>query len=188
MVSKAAVVTKIQYQELSLPENQKLTHADVNEIKRVTDDLVDLLVYGGLYTCEGTGSQNLATASKITINQWQDIQAESVFDSTAGDQSITIPSSGVYLIEVLNLSYETTARNGEIFKFRLLINGDPVPGACTRVQHQHAATTTYSCALGRILALDEDDVITVEVESLTLASTRTFALRHGSLMAYRLNG
>ena len=194
-IDKANVTEKSDLVTTQTPIANKVTASDINELRRASDDVIDFLdaspvteaVYGGLYICEGTGpAQTISSGQKILINQWQEAQLAKGIQISHGDQSITIPEAGVYEMR-FHISYETSARNGEIFKIRTVENGEFVPGVCTRVQHQHPNTTTYQASAGRLVEYTNTKTISLEFEALTLGSDRTIVVRHASLAVFRVD-
>jgi hypothetical protein len=193
VVDKAAVIAKIQYQELSLPENQKLTASDVNELKRVTDDIVDALVdggveavkSGGVFACDGTGpAQSVTVGGKTTVNQFVGVQDGDNFGTEAGDSSLTIPDAGIYLV-LFHVNYATNAKSGDIFKWRVIKNGVAVAGICSRIPHERSGDSSYETSAQLQIQCAEGDVLAVECEGFSISTTRTFTILHGSLTAWR---
>jgi hypothetical protein len=190
-ITRADVIPKVDARISNLPVENKVVAQDINEFKRVTDDLADVLegldlpaaetmAFGGLFICSGAQTQTIASEGTVTLNQWLLGQPSFGFVHEAGDQFITIPRSAVYRIDV-NLSYDTTARNGEVFMFDVVSSSTgPIPGLCTRVQHQHAQQSVYSMCITLLVALQDGDNIEVVVEAGVLDQPRTLAIKHGS--------
>lgn len=194
-ITKADVVQKTDVRTSPLPIENKVVADDVNELRRASDDTIDFLdgaaitpaIYGGLFICGGEGpAQTIESDQKITIDQWQTTQPSRGLAIDEGDQLITVPEAGVYDIR-FTVSYETTSRGGEIFTIFTAQNGDIVPGICTRVQHQHPATTTYQAAAGRLVAYAEPIALSLAFEASTLSSPRTITIRHASLSIFRVD-
>jgi hypothetical protein len=191
VVVKPDVVTKVDLRVTTTPIENKVVAQDVNELVRAASETIDFLedqVYGGLYICEGTGSQTISSGSKIIINQWNQIQPQKGMNLTNGDFSIPIPlgKPGIYEVR-FHISYETDAKNGEIFKIRTVDNGDIIPGVCTRVQHQHLATTTYEASTSRLVEYTLPKTISLEFEALTLNNSRQINVKHASLTVRRID-
>lgn len=194
-LDKADIVEKIDLRATDTPIQNKVVAADINELKRASDEIIDFIeslpvsnpVYGGLYICEGDATpQSIESGQKITIDQWTNAQPNNNLQVNDGDQSLEIPEPGIYEIR-LHLSYETTARNGEVFRIRTVENGDIVPGICNRVQHQHPATTVYNTSIGRIVKYESTKTLSVEFEASAVSTTRTVVIRHGSLTVRKID-
>jgi hypothetical protein len=193
VVDKASLVTKVKFQDLSIPDENKLTAADVNELKRVTDDLVDALVEGGVeavksggvFACDGTGpAQSVTVGGKTTVNQFVSVQDGDNFGTEAGDSSLTIPEAGIYLV-LFHVNYATPAKTGDIFKWRVIKNGTAVNGICSRIPHERSGDSSYETSAQLQIQCAEGDVLAVECEGFSISTTRTFTILHGSLTAWR---
>lgn len=67
-ITKADITTKITSILSPLANNQKITASDVNELKRVTDDLVDYVLALPLVPEGGTTGQVLTKASNTDFD------------------------------------------------------------------------------------------------------------------------
>ena len=199
-ITKANLVTKSDMAVSVTPLANKVVAADVNELKRVTDDLVDAdaKAFGGWFICQGTASQTIDSFDFVTVDQWNSVLplvgvTVDTSPGPSGTPYITIPASAIYRVDV-RIDYETDAKNGEVFAFDVWKNpalpppGDQtIPGLCSRVQHQHAQTTIYSVAMSLFVALDQGDELFVGVESKTAqGAARTFAVKHGAFMVQQI--
>jgi hypothetical protein len=182
-ITKADIIPKSDYRVSSAALANKVVANDINELKRVTDETVDALAraYSGFYVCNGAASQNITTGAEVTINQWTTLQPQDLFEAEAGDQYLDIPQAGVYWVS-LEISYETTSKDDEIFKFWVTEDGNPIPGLCTRVQHHEPDVQVYQMTTTRLVAFDEGARLAARVDAEgTLDGIRTFDMKHGSL-------
>lgn len=152
-------------------------------------DFVETILgcYSGLYICEGSDSQNVTSSGKTTIDQWVSAQAVSdAFDTTDGDQLLTIPVTGVYDVS-FSCTYNTDSVYAEVFRVRVTQNGSALPGLCDRRIHYPASLSSpdvvHPSTGRRLVSLTAGDELELEVEAGALGSTRTFAIKHASLVA-----
>jgi len=187
-ITKANIVTKSDFVVSSTPIANKVTAADLNEIKRASDDTIDALndsEHGGLYICNGTGTQSIASGGQISINQWTDAQPDNGLGVVNGNQTITIPTAGTYMV-VAHLSYETNSKNDEVFRFLVYSGANPIPGLCTRTQHYNTNDNVYSADFSRLVTFAGGEVMSARVDGGTLGQTRTFDLKHGTFTVFRV--
>jgi hypothetical protein len=187
-ITKANIVTKSDFVVSSTPIANKVTAADLNEIKRASDDTIDALnnaEHGGLYICNGTGTQSIASGAQITINQWTTAQPDNGLGVENGDQTITIPTAGTYMV-LIHLSYETTSKDDEIFTFFVYAGANPVAGLCTRQQHHEPDVNIYAADFYRLAAFSAGDVLSVRVDASALDESRTFDIKHGTFTVFRV--
>lgn len=187
-ITKANVIAKTDAAVSATPLANKVVAADVNELKRASDDTIDAIEdaeYGGLFASNATGTQSIASSAEITVNQWTTAQPDNGLGVDNGDQSITIPRAGVYKVEV-HYSYETTSKDDEVFTFWVYNGASQVPGLCTRAQHHEPDQTIYSVSLGRLVSFAAGDVLTARVEAGALDESRTFNVKHGVFTVYRI--
>lgn len=194
-ITKPSIVTKSDFTTSDLPIANKVTAADVNEIHRAIDDTIDVVnqygtqYSGGVFVCDGTGpAQSLAPAAKVQIDQFANVQDGDNFGTVAGDDVLVIPADGIYLLAI-HVNYQTTAKNGDIFKIRGTKNGAAIEGLCSRVPHERSSDSSYARSFSLQVSLLEGDEIGVELEGFDISTTRTFTLLHGALTAWRrING
>ena len=187
-IVKANLVAKSDLVVTATPIGNKITAGDVNELKRASDDTIDTLAaaeYGGLFICNGTGSQSIASGGQITVNQWTNAQPDNGLGVANGDQTITIARAGVYKVEA-QYSYETTSKDDEVFAFLLYSGANPIPGLCSRVQHHEPDQTIYGVAFGKLVAFAGGEVLSARVDAGALDQSRTFDIKHGALTVYRI--
>jgi len=191
MITKPDIVTKADFTTSDLPIANKLTAADVNELRRGIDDTVDVVnqygsqYSGGVFVCDGTGpAQSVTVAGKTTVNQFVNVQDGDNFGTEAGDSALTIPQDGIYLV-LFHVNYSTNAKNGDIFKWRVIKNGVAIAGICSRMPHERSGDSSYETGASLMIQCDEGDVLAVECEGFSISTTRTFTLLHGSLTAWR---
>jgi hypothetical protein len=143
-------------------------------------------VYGGLFICEGSGSQNIASNSDNKITQWTAAEPQAGgFDVDPDENELVIPVSGVYMLSY-HITYNTTAEYPEFFRLRIAANGVALPGACNRVTHFGRGPTPdifFSLSANKFVTLAEDDVITLQCVAESLDSTRTLEVKHAALQA-----
>jgi hypothetical protein len=187
-ITKASLVTKSDLIVTATPIANKVVAADVNELKRASDDTIDALgaaEYGGLFICNGAGSQSIASSGQITVNQWTNAQPDNGLGVTNGDQTVTIARAGVYKVEV-HYSYETTSKDDEVFAFWVYSGANPIPGLCTRVQHHEPDQNIYSASFGKLVSFSGGEVLSARVDAGVLDEARTFDIKHGALTIYRV--
>jgi hypothetical protein len=195
-IARPDVVEKTALRTLSTAAANKVTAEDVNEIVRAIDDIIDVvsdrapLAYGGLYICEGVGTQTLSSETTTTLSQWTNAQPQEMFTAANGDQVLTVPVGGAgrYRASIEHFVYTTDAKNREVFRIRILKNGAVVPGLCSRVEHSHNTDSSYHATIGLVVDLAEGDVLSVAITTGVLASPRTLGLRHASIVAHRIGG
>lgn len=195
-IVKAGVIPKVDARVSTLPLENKVVAEDINEFKRVTDEIIDAFssavlpaekAFAGLAICQGVLSQTLDSQDLIYVDQWSLLQPEFGFVVANGDQALTAPVTAIYRVDV-TLSYETDAKNGEVFKFTVEDNNvGAIPGLCTKVQHQHAQTTVYNAHMMLFTPSLANTEFRVAVEAVTVAQPRTFAIKHGSFMMQQVS-
>jgi hypothetical protein len=187
-ITKANVVAKTDAAVSATPLANKVVAADVNELKRASDDTIDAIEgaeYGGFYICNGSGTQSIASGGQITVNQWTTAQPDNGLGVENGDQTITIPRAGVYKVEV-HYSYETTSKDDEVFAFWTYSGSNPIPGLCTRVQHHEPDQNIYNASFGKLVLFAGGEVLSARVDAGTTDGSRTFNVKHGAFTVYRI--
>lgn len=142
-------------------------------------------VFGGLYICEGSGSQSIASEAKTTVDQWTNVQAMGTFENSDGDQALTVPVSGVYDI-AYHVTYNTDSRYPEFYRVRITRDGAAIPGPCNRATHFGRGTNPavhFHLAARRFIDLTEGEELELEFESSVLSDTRTIDIKHAGLEA-----
>jgi hypothetical protein len=187
-ITKANIVTKSDFVVSSTPVANKVTAADLNEIKRASDDTIDALngaEHGGLYICNGTGTQSIASGGQISINQWTTAQPDNGLGVVNGNQTITIPTAGTYMV-LIHLSYETTSKDDEVFAFWVYAGANPIAGLCTRQQHHEPDQNIYSADFFRLVSFTGGEVLSARVDGGVLDQSRTFNIKHGTFTVFRV--
>lgn len=149
------------------------------------DVLVTVLgVYGGVYTCDGVGTQSVDSGAPITIAQFDTAEPVKGVTADPANNRLVLTLDGVYEV-FLHVTYQSNAPTDVIFKIRALLDGAGIPGACGRISH-HSQLDVYSISVMRHVSATAGQVITAQAESLDAASY-TFDVKH-AMMSARLVG
>jgi hypothetical protein len=146
----------------------------------IRDALVTLMGgYGSIHCNDGSGTQNVATATKVVVNQFTANGAASGVTPDHTNDKLTTGIVGDYLM-LLTMSFASDAAAGEAFEARILVAGAEVNGLSAQKTVTNADDVNEIVVSGIADDVAAAAAITVQIEH-DGAGTQTFDVKQANL-------